>query len=294
MAPFCPIHLIGYYQAMRWHFLTLVVFLAGCQGVPTTQSAPPAVNSASIANAIESGNESEVAKMLENKDALKFTDADGNTPLHLAARYSQPKIGELLIEAGANVSAKNKNGQTPIGMSVAEGQGKLVELLLDHGADLSYVSKGDWSLLHWAIGTGNSNLVEKMLADGADANTQDDGRSVLYTAALSGTPAMVTALIKHGAKVESRTQSGETPLFAAVRMGKSGVDALLKGKANINAENKSGMTAMEVFAVQNSDPKTHKMDSKTAAMVAYLWNHGAVPAKLKWLKNSSGKVKAAI
>ena len=38
---------------------------------------------------------------------------DGQTPLHLTARYGPPENIQVLLDAGAHAKAKNKKGETP-------------------------------------------------------------------------------------------------------------------------------------------------------------------------------------
>ena len=40
-------------------------------------------------------------------------DADGRTPMHLAAFYNNTEVAKLLLEKGANANAVNNDGQTP-------------------------------------------------------------------------------------------------------------------------------------------------------------------------------------
>jgi hypothetical protein len=63
------------------------------------------------------------------------TDQEGWTPLHLAVMVKEPRIVELLLEAGADPNAKAKNGRTPLHLAVEQGKEDLVALLLDKKAD---------------------------------------------------------------------------------------------------------------------------------------------------------------
>ena len=64
-----------------------------------------------------------------------FND-DGNTPLILAARNSNPKICEMLIQHGARLNMKDRRfGETALSASVYFGCEANAEALLCHGAD---------------------------------------------------------------------------------------------------------------------------------------------------------------
>jgi ankyrin repeat protein len=75
-----------------------------------------------------------------------------NTPLHLACRYRQTQVVDLLLSAGARINARNevsrpvevllithrsKEGNTPLHLSLQTGIVELVSLLMNHGSDLT-------------------------------------------------------------------------------------------------------------------------------------------------------------
>jgi ankyrin repeat protein len=61
-----------------------------------------------------------IAKLaIEVGSDVNQADANGNTPLHLAASKSFNQVVELLVEKGARIDVKNKRGQTPL--ALAEG-----------------------------------------------------------------------------------------------------------------------------------------------------------------------------
>ena len=50
-------------------------------------------------------------------DMLEQQDADGDTPLHVSARHSDPDMIRLLLEQGADLSVQNTDGDTPLEIS---------------------------------------------------------------------------------------------------------------------------------------------------------------------------------
>lgn len=44
---------------------------------------------------------------------IESKDINGNTPLHLAAKYDRSKIADILLEHGADFYTKNNDGLTP-------------------------------------------------------------------------------------------------------------------------------------------------------------------------------------
>ena len=65
----------------------------------------------------------------------QVTGIGGMTPLHMSARRGTTKIAEALLEAGADIEARDKNGETPLRRAVNCGQERMVRLLLVWGAN---------------------------------------------------------------------------------------------------------------------------------------------------------------
>ena len=60
----------------------------------------------------------------------------GQTALHVAAIWESMSVGAKLIEAGANVNARNNLcGATPLHMTAQRGRLEFARMLLAHGAD---------------------------------------------------------------------------------------------------------------------------------------------------------------
>ena len=53
---------------------------------------------------------------------LNAQDADGNTPLHSAAKDRLRAAVEALIEAGAQLNIKNELGETPLDLARSGGE----------------------------------------------------------------------------------------------------------------------------------------------------------------------------
>ena len=65
---------------------------------------------------------------------MNVQDWRGFTPLHWAASYGHKDVAGVLIEAGADVNAKDKENKTPLAFAVGKDHKELVELLKQHGA----------------------------------------------------------------------------------------------------------------------------------------------------------------
>ncbi|MDQ3039492.1 MAG: ankyrin repeat domain-containing protein, partial [Pseudomonadota bacterium] len=80
------------------------------------------------------GRPEAVMTLLANGADSRAADADGNTPLHHAARSSDPGVAALLLDAGAQVDTVNAEGVSPLGIACAAGNWRLARFLLERGA----------------------------------------------------------------------------------------------------------------------------------------------------------------
>jgi hemoglobin len=68
-------------------------------------------------------------------DVNQVTGVGGMTPLHMSARRGTIRIAEALLDAGADIEAKDRGGETPLRRAVNCGQERMVRLLLSRGAN---------------------------------------------------------------------------------------------------------------------------------------------------------------
>ncbi|MGN6151901.1 MAG: ankyrin repeat domain-containing protein, partial [Lysobacteraceae bacterium] len=80
------------------------------------------------------GRPEAVMTLLANGADPRIADADGNTPLHHAARSSDPGVAALLRDAGAEIDPPNRDGLTPLALACTAGNWRLARFLLERGA----------------------------------------------------------------------------------------------------------------------------------------------------------------
>jgi ankyrin repeat protein len=129
---------------------------------------------------------------------------------------SDPVKARLLIERGADVTVASRQGRTPLMVAAArKGAAAIVELLLAKGADVHTTDLLGNTALTLAARAGDLETVNLLMAKGADPNAADVlKRAPLFAAAIGQNPAIVRLLLQHGAAVNAATS---LPPGAAVR-----------------------------------------------------------------------------
>jgi ankyrin repeat protein len=116
--------------------------------------------------------------LAQNRSQVSLLSADGWTPLHLAAYFSQPEAARVLLNKGAAVNARSANTaqNTPLHAAAAGGSAELVRLLLDHGANVNARQASGWTALHAAAQQGNIDMARILLEGGADVSARADNQ----------------------------------------------------------------------------------------------------------------------
>ena len=192
------------------------------------------------------GRPEAVMTLLANGADPRIADRDGNTPLHYAARSSDPGVAALLRDAGAELDLQNNDGLTPLGVACAAGNWRLARFLLERGAR-ACLDDGTPALVAAAGGDEDDAAgVQLLLRHKARVDARDrDGRSALHVAARQGHAGIVAALLDAGADVHARDAHASTPLLEAARGGHlATLEALLAAKAELRAVDGEGRHAL--------------------------------------------------
>ena len=218
------------------------------------------------------GRPEAVMTLLANGADPRAADAEGNTPLHHAARSSDPGVAALLRDAAAEMTALNHDGLTPLGVACAAGNWRLARFLLERGA---YPEPADATPALLAAAGGDEDDpagVALLLKHKARADARDrDGRSALHQAAFAGHAEIVVALADAGADVNARDAAGRTPLLEAARGGHlATLEALVGARADAGAVDGEGRDALLLAS---------RAELVSSALVRRLLELGADPGR---------------
>lgn len=151
---------------------------------------------------------------------VELAESDGNRPLHLAARLTDPALARALLAAGALPDAVGIDGLTPLGVALQAGNTGLAEALLQAGAALE--PPGGVPAVHAAV-TMTADALDglKLLQGvGADFGTVDGaGQTALMLAAAANHPNQVQWLVAAGCPVDAVDARGRSALLLAAAVG---------------------------------------------------------------------------
>ena len=173
-------------------------------------------------------------------------------PVIAATQRGDPAVLQLLIDAGANVNARDHNGWSALrwaGQSSSRRQNQsmaaIIALLGRAGAQDK--AGNNAAALFEAVLQKDPVRVEEALRLGANPNARDDrGVPPLVYATRLGHPGIVQALIRAGADINANPEHGTTPLISAISGGNvETVKALLAAGARIDQPDRLHRTPLQ-------------------------------------------------
>ena len=215
----------------------------------------------------------------------------GTTPLHRAAFVEGLETVTMLLEAGADIHARDGNGDTPL-LRAADYGGfrnpETLEAMVEAGADVNDRNERGETVLERTLRYPSDQLtdvVRRLLDFGADANAPGLLSPPLHHAARAGdNPELIAVLLDAGADVNGRSRSGQSPLHGAARLGGPGaIAAFVAGGAQVDAQDDRGMTPLH-RAIEWKKPANAAALIEAGADVHALIQDGDTPLHMvaKW------------
>lgn len=174
-------------------------------------------------------NDGEIIQILAKAGANVNATAVGHhgvTPLHIAAQLEHLKAMSALINASADVDARDFNRETPVHKSAWFDQTDAVELLAQSGADLGAVCRSGMNALTRARERRPGGETEKVIRTYMGAWGKEDGEK----------------------------QVPMTPLFSAVHIGgqhgEYAVRKLLDAGGDVNEAGEAGISLLQVASAR--------------------------------------------
>ena len=160
-------------------------------------------------------------KTLINAGAdVNAKDKSGNTIFMNAVKYnSNVEIIKTLLSAGADINAKNNKGQTAKDLAK-----KNPNYLIQKTAEVfNFVNDLDNALVNALNEDAKPDVISALIELGANVNvTKDNGETLLMTAAeKTSYPEVIKILVNAGIDINAKTADGKTALFFAAKNNKN-------------------------------------------------------------------------
>ncbi len=234
---------------------------------------------APLHNAAYLGN-LEIVDILLKKGAVSLNEGNfrGQTPLHFACERGHPEVANRLLDAGADMEARDMIGRTPLMTTGISKNIRIAKDLIKRGADINAVVKRgpatyttitiaarygfkdlvdllvdkDASIskdtleptLTFAVQMGHPRLFEYVLKNGVDlAVVREKDPSFVFDVATGGSVEIMKALLDHSFDVDQKDKDGWTPLHIAAVEGKiEMIEFLISMGISKDARNMKGET----------------------------------------------------
>ncbi|TKS88396.1 Histone-lysine N-methyltransferase EHMT2 [Collichthys lucidus] len=223
------------------------VLLMLMEGIDPTYQ-PDSQNRRSALHAAAQRGLLEVCYMLIQAGAqVDAQDKDLRTPLLEAIINNHIEVARYLFQNGACVYHVEEDGYTGLHHAAKLGNLEIVNMLLETGqVDVNAQDSGGWTPIIWAAEHKHVEVIKSLLNRGADVTINDKELNVcLHWAAYAGNVDIAELVLNSGCSLASVNMHGDTPLHIAAREGYlECVTLFLSRGADIDIMNREGDTPL--------------------------------------------------
>ncbi|XP_048214551.1 alanine aminotransferase 1 isoform X2 [Perognathus longimembris pacificus] len=206
-----------------------------------------------------------VQQLLEAGADVNARDSECWTPLHAAATCGHLHLVELLISRGADLLAVNTDGNMPYDLCEDEQTLDCLETAMANcGITQDSIEEARAvPELHML------DDLQSLLHAGADLNNPlDNGATLLHIAAANGFSEAATLLLEHGASLSAKDRDGWQPLHAAAYWGQVHlVELLVAHGADLNGKSLLDETPLDVCGDEEVRAKLLELKHKQDALL---------------------------
>lgn len=202
--------------------------------------------------AIADKKEEAALDMLRKEPKLAIAGTDSMTALHIATNRGLQRVTAELLDAGADINARDKDGDTPLMAALAGGCDQVSHFLMKRGCDVRVRNNDGQTASHKAAMSGFGMVLQKLISCGADLNAQDDaGDTPLHDSIAKG-KLDVAEIILSWPHLDLRhaNKKGHPPLHYACMKDESDiVDRIIRRDMSlVNVQKEDGFTPLHVCA----------------------------------------------
>ncbi len=138
-------------------------------------------------------------RMMRQKPALLTDASSGETVLADVVIENYLEAARFLLDAGADINARDLSGETPLIQAAGLGCREMVALLLGGGAEVNARDEGQETALFKAARHGYAEVCGALLGAGAELNIQNDMQENVWDVVLPRKREQVlSVLAQHG------------------------------------------------------------------------------------------------
>jgi ankyrin repeat protein len=199
----------------------------------------------------------EIVDLLLKKGATSLNEGNfrGQTPLHFACEGGHPEVAARLLDAGADIEARDMIGRTPLMTTAMSRNMEVVKVLLKRGADINATAKrgpATYTTLTVAAMYGFDDLVDLLIDKGA-VISKDTLETTLGLAVQGGHPRLFGYVRKNGLDLASLKEKDPGLVFPAAAGGSAEIiKTLIDHGFALDQKDKDGWTPLHVAAVEGN------------------------------------------
>jgi ankyrin repeat protein len=165
---------------------------------------------------------------------LEKPDKNKRTVLWYSAENGMEKVvAKLILRKQRGVDIADVKGYTPLARAVTNGHQSIAQLLIVAGADLTATTTEKNTLLMLAVASGKSAMVDRILSTKPDLDAKNTtGETALMIAAALGNQGIVEKLVNAGANTQLRNRDDMNAFEIATNAGHEEVAVFIKEKSN--------------------------------------------------------------
>lgn len=195
--------------------------------------------------AVEIRNQPAIHLLLQAGADIEARNNFGMTPLSNAVLCNHTAAIKILIRSGANPETKNKWHLNAMETAIHYGKGDAILALFDLGVDIKDKEKNNTGL--WS-NTWRPRSCKRLIDLGFDFKEPDeDGRNGLWHMVYHGNTNVCKRMISMGVDINHPDMNGITPLMVAVNNDQAEIfQLLMEAGAKTDTKNQEDKTALDM------------------------------------------------
>ena len=248
------------------------------------QSGTPMPGTPALIEAARADDTDRLRALIDADADVNARQGDAATALHWAVHRNNLAAARLLLDAGADANAANDLGATPLWLAAENGSARMAALLLDAGAEPGVTLAMGETPLMIAARSGAAETVALLLDAGAnpDAAERERDQTALMWAALQGHADVTRLLIDAGADLHARTRVWDQLENTAGNTNTSGNFRMGHGGSTplLFAARGGDVETARVLVEAGADPNDTAASDTSALVIAAHSGHGPLAVYL--------------